>query len=65
MTEKLVFPTLQVDAQGRIFSAGGEGFTYNTPKDLDGDGAYDFLEAGGGITEYKSFWSLLLQKTQR
>ena len=48
---KVGIPTLQVDAQGRIFSAGGVGFSYNTPKDLDGDGTYDFRQAGGGITE--------------
>ena len=51
---KVGIPVLQVDASGRIFSAGGVGFTYNTPKDLDGSGAFDFLEAGGGITEYTS-----------
>ena len=47
---KVGIPTLQVDAQGKVFSAGGEGFSYTTPKDLDGDGTYDFRQAGGGIT---------------
>ena len=47
---KIGIPTLQVDAQGRVFSAGGVAFSYTTPKDLDGSGTYDFLEAGGGIT---------------
>ena len=43
-------PTLQVDNQGRIFSAGGVGFSYSAPKDLDANGTYDFMQAGGGIT---------------
>jgi len=43
-------PTLQVDNQGRIFSAGGVGFSYSAPKDLDANGTYDFMQEGGGNT---------------
>jgi len=49
---KVGIPTIQVDASGRVVSAGGESFTYTTPSDSDGNSTLDFLEEGSGVKSY-------------
>ena len=46
---KLGYSPVQVDAQGKVTS-GVNNENYQTPDDLDGNGTYDFLEAGGEVS---------------